>query len=231
MSFKVCRNELKYFVSYKDYLYLKSIFDVILENDIHNKNKEEYWIRSLYFDTAYNSDYNEKILGIKNRKKVRLRIYEIDGRYVKLEIKNRYDGYTLKEYVNISYEDALNLINGNKESLLKYNNDVARKVYYLMSKDYYIPSVIVDYEREAYTYPINNIRITFDKNIRGSKDVYSFFDKNIHQVNVFEENSILLEVKYDNMLPKFIREILGTTTSQHSSVSKYCLVKDILEQV
>lgn len=229
MNFKIYRNELKYFVSYKDYLYLKSIFDVILESDFHNKNKEDYWIRSLYFDTAYNSDYNEKVMGIKNRKKVRLRIYEINGRYVKLEIKNRYDGYMLKEYVNISCEDAMSLIKGNKESLLNYNSDVARKVYYLMSRDYYMPSAIVDYEREAYTYPINNIRITFDKNIRGSQDVYGFFEKDLHQVNVFKENSIVLEVKYDNMLPKFIREILGTTASQRSSVSKYCLVKDILE--
>ena len=42
MNFKIYRNELKYFVSYKDYLYLKSIFDVILENYFHNKNKGEY---------------------------------------------------------------------------------------------------------------------------------------------------------------------------------------------
>ena len=97
-----------------------------------------------------------------------------------------------------------------------------------MHNELYIPSIIVDYDREAYTCPINSIRITFDKNLRASKNIYSLFDKNINTVKVFNEPKIILEVKYNHMLPKWIREILSIYNAERSSISKYCLSREIL---
>lgn len=225
---KVYRHEEKYFIGQAEYIYLRNIFNTTLRVDTHGKYQGDYWIRSLYFDTAQNKDYYDKIVGVKDRRKIRLRIYCTDSETVKLEIKNRYNQYMLKETVTISKEDALSLIGGDSDVLLKYNSQIAEKVYFLVHADYYKPSIIVDYEREAYTCPINQIRLTFDKNIRTSNACNNMFDKEISTINIFDEEKIVLEVKYDKMLPKWIRSILSTGIGERSSISKYCLARAAL---
>ena len=62
----------------------------------------------------------------------------------------------------------------------------------------YKAKVIVEYEREAYFLPYNNIRITFDKNL----NTYNNFDfNNIEKGTcspVINERMITLEVKFSN---------------------------------
>ena len=227
-SIKVYRNELKYYINEAEYLRLSTIFNAVLQKDLYVSENGDYWIRSLYFDTVQNNDYYDKVIGVKDRKKIRIRIYSIDTDTTKLEIKNRYDQYMLKETVSISSEDTIAIINGNLDVLLKYNNQTANKVYYMMHKDLYKPSIIIDYYREAYTCPINSIRITFDKKVQASKNVDGIFDKNNIMTNIFNEPKVILEVKYNNMLPKWIREILSTYDGDRSSVSKYCLGRELL---
>lgn len=222
---KVYRNELKYFIGQAEYHYLKAIISTVLQRDSYGKLDGDYWIRSLYFDTNLNKDYYEKVIGVKERKKIRLRIYDTETSYAKLEIKNRYDQYMLKETATISKDDALELINGNTEVLLNYNSSITNKVYGLMHLEGYRPSAIIDYEREAYVGDINSIRITFDKNIRGCIESRDLFNKDIATSRIFNEDIIVLEVKYNNMLPKYIRDILGTCRGERSSISKYCLAK------
>ena len=42
-------------------------------------------VRSLYFDSLEDSDYYDKLDGVMNRKKIRLRIYEAGSDYVSPE--------------------------------------------------------------------------------------------------------------------------------------------------
>lgn len=227
-SIRVYRNELKYYINKAEYLKLSTIFNSVLQRDFYGSEDGDYWIRSLYFDTVNNDDYYDKVIGVKDRKKIRIRIYNTDTETTKLEIKNRYDQYMLKETVSISREDTKSIINGDLDVLLKYNNKTANKVYYIMHNNFYKPSIIVDYYREAYTCPINSIRITFDKNVQASKNVDGIFDKNNIMTNIFNEPKVILEIKYNNMLPKWIREILSTYDGDRSSVSKYCLGRELL---
>lgn len=223
----VYRNELKYYISNSEYYYLKTVLSAILQRDAYGVDHGEYWIRSLYFDTSYGKDYYEKMIGIKERRKIRLRIYDVNTDKVKLEIKNKYDDYMMKEMVTLSKADAEELIKGNIDILLNYDNESAIKAYKFMHLDYYKPSAIIDYEREAYVAPINNIRITFDKNVRTAIESGNMFQENLPMKSVFEEEVIVLEVKYNNSIPKHIRDILGTCIGTRSSVSKYCLGKII----
>ncbi len=225
-SIKVYRNELKYYISYNDYLNLRNILRNTINGDKNGNEDNEYFIRSLYFDTPFNDDYYNKMIGIMNRKKIRLRVYSIEQEKVKLEIKNKYSQYMLKETSLIDREDTIELIRGNREVLLKYD-DVCRRVYYFMSKDYYRPSVVIDYEREAYTYPLENIRITFDKNIRSNGVDFDIFNENLSMSRVLDGPSMVLEVKYNRILPKWIRDILSTIRGDKASISKYCLGREL----
>lgn len=219
---KVYRNELKYYINFHDYEYLARTFKQLMHIDSHANDKNEYFIRSLYFDSIINGDYYDKIIGVQDRKKIRLRIYDCYQDKVKLEIKNKYSQYMLKETSTITREECIKLIHGDVSILLEKDDDVLTKAYYYMIKDYYQPAVVVDYEREAYTYDIQNIRITFDKNIRSSITDFDIFNPHINMVSVFDEPTMVLEVKYNRLLPGWIKETLSRVNSNSSSISKYC---------
>ena len=194
-----------------------------MNKDDFNGENGEYFIRSLYFDTYNNLDYYNKLIGVSERKKLRLRIYDFNTEKVKLELKNRYGQYMMKETATISSEDAIDLISGNSSNLLNYNSTMTGSVYNLLHHSLYKPTLLVDYEREAYTYPFDNIRITFDKNVRVNNFDFNIFSNKINMVPVFDSDVFILEVKYDHMIPSFLLNVISTITAERSSISKYCM--------
>lgn len=223
----VYRCEWKYYISLAEYYYLRDMLCNIMTPDPNMGPKDEYFIRSLYFDSMDNVDHESKMAGIENRKKIRLRIYGTDTDKVKLEVKNRFNSYMLKESLVISRNDANEIINCNYNVLDKYENDVARKVRNIMSDELYSPKVIVDYEREAFVYPEHNVRVTFDKNIRAAFSD-RLFDPELGMIPIIREPVMVLEVKYDQMLPEYIKNVISTARILNSSVSKYCMAREML---
>lgn len=220
---KVYRHELKYFISFTDQKLMSEAFQKTLERDPFCKENNEYWIRSLYFDTVDNDDFYDKEIGVMRRKKIRLRIYDVNQPWVKIEIKNKSEQYMMKETAGLNREETMALINGNTEILLSHDNEVLNNVYYFMSRDFYRPALIVDYEREAYIAPIENIRITFDKNIRASATDFDFFNPHLNLQPVFDDPTMVLEVKYNHFLPTWLKDILSSFNSERYAISKYCL--------
>lgn len=224
----VYRHEIKYFINKKQAAELKLFLRSYMNLDSNINNTGSYWIRSLYFDTIDNKDYYEKIIGHNNRKKIRLRIYNTSTKVVKLEIKNKYNNYILKETTTISREDANKLICGDCNSLLNYDQNVTNKVFALMHSNLYRPTVIIDYEREAYLYDFHNIRITIDKNLRSYFNPYDLFEKDICMIPVINDDVFILEVKYDHIIPIFLQKVLSNFMLQRSQISKYCMGRNIL---
>ena len=223
----VYRSEWKYYISLAEYYYLRGMLQNIMTPDPNMGEKGEYYIRSLYFDSVDNIDHVSKMAGIENRKKIRLRIYDTDADKVKLEVKNRFNSYMLKESLTIARDDALEMINGNYQVLANYDRNVARKVLNIMTDQLYTPKVIVDYEREAFIYPEHNVRVTFDKNLRAVASD-RLFDKELGLIPIIREPMVVLEVKYDQMLPSFIKDAISTARILNSSVSKYCMAREML---
>ncbi|MDR7855963.1 polyphosphate polymerase domain-containing protein [Tissierella sp.] len=222
------RHEIKYFISKRQAAELRIFLKKNMCIDSNADIAGSYWIRSLYFDTVGNRDYYEKTMGYNIRKKIRLRIYDISTTYVKLELKNKSDNYVLKETVTISREDANKLIKGDSNPLLNYNQKVANKIFVFMHHEIYQPKVIIDYEREAYVYDIQNIRVTLDKNIHASFSSWDLFKDGLSMVPVFNDDIYVLEIKYNFMLPIFLRRALSNFTTQKSQISKYCMGRNIL---
>lgn len=227
---QVYRHEEKYFISKVRAYELSLLLKSYMKADEHTQPGGTYWIRSLYFDNHNNTDYWDKQIGIWERKKLRLRIYNLSADSVKLELKNKYGIYMLKESATISSNDARLLIAGETSNLLKYDSIVASKVYYLMHGALYQPRAIIDYEREAYIYPFENIRVTIDKNIRVSNCDFNIFNDNMGMLPVFQEEVHVMEVKYETMLPEFLQKLISTYTSCRSSVSKYCLGRQVINR-
>ena len=83
------------------------------------------------------------------------------------------------------------------------------------------PVVIVDYIREAYIHPAQEVRITFDKHLRTGLYSTDLFNPQIPTYPVFDAPIEVLEVKYDEFLPTYLQGILSGITAQRSAVSKY----------
>ena len=81
------RHELKYFINEAQYYVLSGVLDQVLSRDPNGDEYNEYHIRSLYFDTVYNTALFDKIDGNPNRDKYRIRIYNFSDRVIKLDCK------------------------------------------------------------------------------------------------------------------------------------------------
>ena len=181
----------------------------------------EYLIRSLYFDTINDDALEEKIAGVGNRKKYRIRIYNFSDRVIKLECKSKYGDLISKQSVSIPRELADQLIAGDPEGLQRMRHPLLHDVYREMKTRLLRPVVIVDYVREAYIHPAEEVRITFDKQIRTGLYQTNMFDTTIPTYPVFDDPIEVLEVKYDEFLPTYLQAILSGVTAQRSAVSKY----------
>ena len=214
---KTFRHEFKYVIPYGDMLKLRMELEKVLTLD----RGGPYKVRSLYFDNQEDEDYYAKQTGDMVRKKIRLRIYDINNEYAKMEIKGKYDVHQLKESLVIKKSDAQKIINGNYDCLLLMDNDLAYRLHsYLQSG--YRPKVIIEYDRIAYI-TTTTTRITFDYNIKRSDDFNNFYSNNINYFELTNPNDVVLEVKFDRFLEPYISKILEKYIVRYQSVSKYVM--------
>ena len=90
-----------------------------------------------------------------------------------------------------------------------------------------VPSIIVQYHRKAFTYPISDVRITFDSNIQSGLYTYDLFDEDAPVYTVDEKGKQVLEVKFNEILPLHIANILNDIPSCREAVSKFALCRSI----
>ncbi|MBP3427246.1 MAG: polyphosphate polymerase domain-containing protein [Clostridia bacterium] len=215
------RHELKYLISPAEMAVLRGVLKPVMQLDPNGDENNEYHIRSLYFDTINDDFLEEKIAGVGNRKKYRIRIYNFSDRVIKLECKSKYGDLISKQSVTIPRDLADQLIAGDPEGLQRMRHPLFHDVYREMRTRLLRPVVVVDYLREAYIHPAQEVRITFDKQLRTGLFSSEMFDRHLPTYPVFDDPVEILEVKYDEFLPSYIQSILSGVTAQRSAVSKY----------
>ena len=221
---RIERKELKYYISYNEYLILRNRLKKILPLDkYHSKGKKGYLVRNLYFDTVNNKSFEEKMGGFESRAKYRLRIYDVRNKQVKFEIKNKFNNSVVKETAIISKEDAIELQKKNYEVMLKYKNNTLNKAYMEFKKHSYTPVVLVEYLREAFTCDANRIRIVFDRFLRSSQLQHDIFKANPVMMPQLKKEIVVMEIKYDHFVPKWIKDMIQVPSFDRSALSKYCI--------
>jgi len=220
------RHEFKYYINYFEYHTLRNRLKAVLKRDKFADENGNYHIRSLYFDDIKNEALFEKQSGVLERNKYRIRIYNLEDNIIKLESKKRVGQFISKTSQIITkkeYNFILNNENFKSEGLLNR---------FLLDKQTQIlkPKVIVDYVREAYVSDINNIRITFDKELKTGLYKTDIFDKELPMIDVIEEPKMILEIKFDNFLPDFIKNLLQIDTNQRYAISKYTICRKFTKE-
>lgn len=124
----VQRHEEKYLLNPLQAAELERLLGGLLHPDEFSQ-KGAYYIRSLYFDAPDDVDYHNKILGVSQRQKLRLRLYDVNSPAVKLEIKNKRGSLSFKQTATLTRDQAQRLVAGDYGFLLQEPNDTARRAY------------------------------------------------------------------------------------------------------
>lgn len=225
------RYEQKFLITYADYIDLSNRLKMICDLDEHSENSDGYFIRSLYYDDIYATSYTSKINGDNERKKYRLRTYNLSDDIIKLECKEKSNNKIYKRSFEISRFQYEQLASGNFQILETISHPLAMEFYGMYKSVGLKPSVIVDYDRTAFVHPFSNTRITFDMHLRAGIDSFDIFDRDLYTLHVFPNDSVVMEIKYDYALPAHISSLLSTIHGQKTSLSKFCMCKNILGHI
>lgn len=221
------RHELKFKISNSAAEVLKQKLSLILKKDKNAYYSDgSYLIKSLYFDDLDSSSYYEKMDGVLYRKKYRIRIYNNNDEFIRLEKKMKHNTYTAKEQILISKDIYSKILNGKLDEIDSPTGLLEEFITNSKTK-HLVPSVIVLYHRIAFTYPISEVRITFDSHIQSGLYNYDLFDKEVPMYGVSEPGKQVLEVKFNEVLPLHIANILNDIPSCKEAVSKFAICRSI----
>lgn len=225
------RYELKFIITKNQAKFLEKNLSIIMNIDKNAKNENNtYFIRSIYFDDYKSSAYYEKIDGVEFRKKYRIRFYNHDNKFIKLECKYKNQNLTSKDNEKINVDTCKRIMDGTIENIDINNleNSLLKKFILDMKLKKLKPVVIVDYERIAYTLEPSDLRITFDTDVRSCGFEKNVFNKNLPAYKVLDKNKQVLEVKFNEFIPKHIVNILSTIPMFRQAISKFAICRSIL---
>jgi len=217
------RHELKFYINHSDYVQLCTRLRVVARPDVHGTTDGGYAVRSLYFDNYSDKAVVEKLSGQSNREKFRIRYYNGDISFIRLEKKNKANKFVNKENVLITIEQCEGILTGNYDSLKLADVPLMMELHTKIRTQNLRPRCIVDYQRQAFTYPAGNVRITLDSRIKTSNSVTGFL--NPASVTIPAANAIVMEVKYDGFLPDVIRDLIQADYRNQTEFSKYVVAR------
>lgn len=213
------RHEFKHEISEFDYQLLQTRLSHTIYRDTNGDNGK-YKIRSLYFDNVYDTALREKIDGVNIREKFRIRSYNNQSDFIRLEKKSKVNGLCNKVSTRISEKEVEQILQGDVEFMASSEAPLIRELYTKMMTKGLRPKTIVDYTREAFTFPAGNVRITLDYDIRTGLSCCDFLNPDCVTIPAGEK-VIILEVKWDEYLPEFVRDMVQLGDKQSSAFSKY----------
>ena len=222
------RHELKFLITRTQLEVLRHTVGHVLKLDPNAaRNGGSYHIRSLYFDTVFDDALYDKIAGVKDRDKYRIRIYNLTDKNIFMECKTKVGSLISKRSAKISRDLAEQLIAADPAGLEYTQSGLLRDVYREMRTRLLHPVVIVDYEREAYIHPAEEVRITFDMRVRSGLNSIDLFNPDVPTVPVLPHDETILEVKYNRVLPPYLRDVLSFACPEavQTAVSKYTLCR------
>lgn len=220
---QVARKEIKFYCPRATFLSLMPRFDMQLRRDSHSAGSQGYIVRSLYFDSPFERDRWEVLQGIEERKKIRLRVYSPRDTQAKLEYKYKLGDRQKKFSLSLTREEAIALERGHTGALLQKNNDSAVHIYRAFQMEAYRPRVLIEYDRLAWIGPMNDIRLTWDTNIRASRTQLSLFKEDVNWARLLDGGVGVLEVKYNGFLCSYIEEMIAPLNALPQPFSKYQL--------
>lgn len=218
------RYEIKYMLTEEK---KQEFLDAVGKHLCHDKYGE-YTICNIYLDTDDFYFIERSLEKPVYKEKLRIRSYGTaeDDTVVFFEIKKKFRKVVYKRRITVPlYEVRRYIEEGIKpESLSGYSaNQIFNEIDYLMKRYKPVPKLFLAYDREAYYIDEHpEMRITFDKNIRGRWDNLTL--KSGDETKLLDtgtDNYRLMEIKCAGAMPKEYADILSELKIYPVSFSKY----------
>ena len=220
---KGLRHEYKYLISRADAELLKLRLPHIMQRDPHAGETGRYTIRSLYFDDVDAAAYYEKMDGIDNRTKYRIRFYNYDSSVLKLEKKEKLGNLTRKTAQTITKNDARALEYALSQGCPDHPLGLTEELRLACLGRGLRPKVLVDYDRTPFLCHAGNTRITIDENLRTRPYIAHLFASPRAMTPVLEPDQVILEVKFDDFLPGYLADALADIPKINMAISKFAM--------
>lgn len=183
-----------------------------------------YDICSLYLDTHDLRLYRTTVEGHKNRFKLRIRTYSDDPQTPAfLEIKRRVDQVIVKRRARVPRSVVPDIVAGRIASETMHDPDAAEFLNTSMIFQAH-PCLRVRYKREAYeSRNLDPVRINFDTDLQHC--ITPELDLS-HQGPGWDTTpvpGVILEVKFTEVFPSWVRELIDRFELAKQSVAKYVL--------
>ena len=215
------RHEYKHYINYADLLELRTRLSRVMKMDAHATAKGGYAVRSVYFDNYADKALSEKINGVDDREKFRMRLYNADSSLIMLEKKSKLKGLCYKTSARVSRDICVEVLNGDYSSLVQSEEPILVEFYAKLKYQQLRPRTIVEYWREAYKLKPGNVRVTLDHHMRTSNQPEHFLSSSYPGFPLV--NAYILEVKYDQFLPEVVRALTALSSRPTVSFSKYAV--------
>ena len=213
------RHEWKHEINMADLYAIRARLKVVARGDPHAKDGK-YFIRSLYFDNLSDKALREKIDGVDRREKFRIRYYNSDTSFIKLEKKSKVNGLETKYSAPLTKEEAQKIVDGDYEFLRESQHALLQEFYCKIRYQGLKPRTIVDYTREPFIYEPGNVRVTFDYNIRTGLTCTDFLNPDCVTI-LAGDPIVIMEVKWDEFLPSIIKSAVQMPGRRVTAFSKY----------
>ena len=220
------RTEKKYIITLEQRERLLALIDDKIKADEYGEST----VCSLYFDT---DDYRMIRSSLEKpvyKEKLRLRSYgtpKEDGN-VFLEIKKKFNGVVYKRRETLKYSEAKSYYtDGEKcrDTQIMHEIDWAMKFYPNLR-----PRMFIGYDRTAfYCATDDNIRLTFDRNVRFRTNDLDLAKGSKGEV-ILDSNLCIMEVKVLSAMPLWLSSALNEIGAYPGTFSKYGTAYQIVSE-
>ena len=217
------RHEWKHVINDADRLMLETRLDAIMERDAH-ATEGSYTVRSLYFDTPRDRALREKLDGVANREKFRIRSYGRDLSFITLEKKVKRNSLGFKMKAPLSASQTARIIDGDIDWMIESDYPLIRELYCKMTLERLEPKTVVEYDRVPFVVEEGNTRVTLDSRLRTTAGHTDFLDLDYPMISVNPSISVL-EVKWDEFLPSLVRDAVQMRGRRTAAFSKYAMCR------
>ncbi|MFA6111045.1 MAG: polyphosphate polymerase domain-containing protein [Candidatus Latescibacterota bacterium] len=230
------RREYKYLIPEAAVAELGAAFSPFVEPDDHARCRPEgYTVHSIYLDTPRLTHYHEKLDGIRDRRKVRVRGYDEGGADapVFLEIKHKHDMAISKSRARLCCRDLEPFLATGEIARYVAGPDGSRdrtdagRVLYQIHRHHLRPVILIHYRRQAFFRRFDpSVRITFDHDLRSTPfPALDELHRTVGAVPSLNGNCIL-EVKFHDEMPPWLERLLTAFGLDRTSLSKYTICLD-----
>lgn len=222
------RHEYKFLISRQSAELLKRRLPHIMRRDANVGPTGQYTIRSLYFDDLAYSALAEKISGVDNRTKYRIRCYNYQNSVFKLEKKEKTGDLSRKTVQTVSMQDVRSMQRDPRQRCPDNPLGLTEELRLHCLCKGTRPVALVDYDRTPFVSVYGNTRITIDENLRTLPYNGDIFAPAHPAIPAMQPDEVILEVKFDDFLPGHFKICLDDVPKVPMAISKYAMCMDLI---